>query len=701
MDGALSIRRLLFGLRPSSAYALSTRPGVQWTPDFTAGAAGLELETILNRYHHAYRATAIASGALKLVARPEEVRNPRQAWAALALECADAVYVWRRTRTWQSMLDPWVTSADAVLGVASVALGSRAMHVQPQVNGTAWTNRMLAVRVAAFPLGDRHGLPLFAGVGSQVLPHLMRRDREARRRIISHLTPLLTSAFFQALMLSHEMRRAARVIDARALRWADAELDAALVAEEAHFLDTVLAPSPQVLDEISSLLVVDRAAAVALAAAEECRIRSWLTNEALAPASPSTVTPEARAAHLEIVEAGIRRLSRRLRGGIRLGSSVADLVRLVGVKHHHPGAAKVAAGVISARGLLGAALFFEWFPGVDEETSRLVESAADVLVTAAAGLHQHAERHDPPVVAWFERLVYEVSATSAAAIGRVPTQRYASHALSAIRAVVAVADRFTPPDPDAGRRARARRTVGQRLAAAANEVAIVQATSRQVEHGTWAAIEQSRQLTLATLEVEGHWSLLDDLRVRHRSFVHNGIAQVLTAVSAGRHDDPALLAWLHQERVRIDVRLGRKAVGEPGDLEAIVAALVDRFAERGAMLMAQAYDLPAWTSEIGGTVGEIITEAVNNVVKHVPDRWTWLGILDREDGTVLVRICDFGTDFPVFLPGSGTGTETMQALAAMIDADIEWFQTSSGGTEVRIVLRPPTGPMETHASAAI
>ncbi len=149
------------------------------------------------------------------------------------------------------------------------------------------------------------------------------------------------------------------------------------------------------------------------------------------------------------------------------------------------------------------------------------------------------------------------------------------------------------------------------------------------------------------------------------------------------------------------MRLGRKAVGEPGDLEAIVAALVDRFAERGAMLMAQAYDLPAWTSEIGGTVGEIITEAVNNVVKHVPDSWTWLGILDREDGTVLVRICDFGTDFPVFLPGSGTGTETMQALAAMIDADIEWFQTSSGGTEVRIVLRPPTGPMETHASAAI
>lgn len=701
MDGALSIRRLLFGLRPSSAYALSTRPGVQWTPDFTAGAAGLELETILNRYHHAYRATAIASGALKLVARPEEVRNPRQAWAALALECADAVYVWRRTRTWQSMLDPWVTSADAVLGVASVALGSRAMHVQPQVNGTAWTNRMLAVRVAAFPLGDRHGLPLFAGVGSQVLPHLMRRDRDARRRIIGHLTPLLIRAVSQALLLSHQMRRAARVIDARALRWADAELDAALVAEEAHFLDTVLAPSPQVLDEISALLVVDRAAAVALAAAEECRIRSWLTNAASAPASISTVSPEARAAHLDVVEAGVRRLSRRLRGGTRLGSSVADLVRLAGRDHHHPGAAKVAAGAFTARGILGAALFFEWFTGVDEETSRRVESVADVLVTVAAGLHQHAERHEPPVVAWFERHGYEVSATSAAALGHTPRKARVGHVLSAIRAVVAAADRSTAPDASAGRTDSGRRTAVQRLAAAANEVVIVQSTTREVERAAWAVVEQARQLTLATLEVDGHWSLLDDLRVRHRTFVHNGIAQVLTAVSAGRHDDPAMLAWLHQERVRIEVRLGREPAAGPGDLEKIVATLVDRFAERGAMLMAQAYDLPAWTSAIGGTVGEIITEAVNNVVKHVPDSWIWLGILDREDGTVLVRICDFGTDFPVFLPGSGTGTETMQALAAMIDADIEWFQTSSGGTEVRIVLRPPTDPMETHASPAI
>ena len=701
MDDALSIRRLLFGLRPSSAYALSTRPGVQWTPDFTAGAAGLELETILNRFHRGYRAIAIASGALKLVARPEEVRDRRRAWCALALECADAVYVWRRTRTWQSLLDPWVTSADAALGIATVALGSQAMHVQPQVDGTAWTNRMVAVRVAAFPLGDRHGLPLIAGVGSQLLPHLMRRDHDARRRIIGHLAPPVTSAFAQALMLSHQMRRAARVIDARALRWADAELDAALVAEEAHFLDTVLAPCPQVLDEISALLVVDRAAAVALAAAEECRIRSWLTNEAVAPASPSTVTPEARAAHLDVVEAGVRRLSRRLRAGIRLGSSVADLVRLAGRDHHHPGAAKVAAGAIATRGLIGAALFFEWFPGIDEETSRLVESAADVLAIAATGLHQHAERHDPPVVAWIERLVYEVSATSAAPVGHTPRKRRVGYALSGIRAVVAAADRDAAPDALAGNGDRRRRTAVQRLAAAANEVVIVATTFRQVEHGSWAAIDQARQLTLATLEVDGHWSLLDDLRVRHRSFVHNGIAQVLTAVSAGRHDDPALLAWLHQERVRIDVRLGRTTSAEPGDLEAIVAALVDRFAERGAMLMAQAYDLPAWTSEIGGTVGEIITEAVNNVVKHVPDSWTWLGILDREDGTVLVRICDFGTDFPVFLPGSGTGTETMQALAAMIDADIEWFQTSSGGTEVRIVLRPPTGPMETHASAAI
>lgn len=675
----MSIRRLPFGARPSSAHALSTRPSVQWTPDFSAGAAGLELEAILNRFHLGYRTTAVVSGGLKLLARPEDVLCRRSAWSAVALEAADTAYLWKRTRRWQSMLEPGVSAIDSIVGIAAVTLGSRSMHLQPQIDGTAWTNRMLTVRVAAVPLSDRRGRELLAGVGVQLLPHLLWQPPGSRRRIIAHSWSPLTSAFVQAQVISSRMRRQARIIDARAIRWARDELDAALAAEEAAFLAEVLGPAPAVLAEIASLLTTDRAAAARRAAEEECRLRWWLSN-----GSATAIDRDERAAQMEVVDEGVRRLSRRIQGGVRLVSSIADVVEISRRTHRHPGAAFAARGAIAGRAVVGAALASGALARLtDDETARRMVSAADLAVIAATGVHQIAEGHDPSVIGWIERLVYEVSATSGALHGDAPDTGRRSHLVAVHAAMAAIRAATAAAEP---------RPVRQRLAAALNEAVVVQSTARQLRAVFEASLDQARRLTAASLDLDGHWTELDDVRVANRAFVHDGMAQALAAVARLDPDDSsgdrALRRWLDHERVRVEVKLGRLGDDHGGDLHAVVDELREEFGERGVYLLAETSELPSWIADVGSAVGEIVREALNNVVKHAGGDSAWCGVLLQDDGTVLVRICDFATDYPVFRPGSGTGTATMIALARSIGADIEWFQTATGGTEVRLLLHP-------------
>jgi len=235
------------------------------------------------------------------------------------------------------------------------------------------------------------------------------------------------------------------------------------------------------------------------------------------------------------------------------------------------------------------------------------------------------------------------------------------------------------------------RPVPQRLAAAANAALIVWATGRQVEAVVGSSVAQAKALTTSTIEIARDRSELHDVRVQYRAFVHDGLAQLLAALRSGSlDDDREIKAWIVRERVRVEAAVGTVDLGHAGDLVEGLESLYSEFDRRGLYLLWETSSLPEWFGDVAGTVVEIIREALNNVVRHAGCGSAWCGAVAEDDGTVLVRITDFATDFPVFRPGGGTGTATMIALAGMIDAHIEWFQTPTGGTEVRLLLQEPS-----------
>lgn len=58
--------------------------------------------------------------------------------------------------------------------------------------------------------------------------------------------------------------------------------------------------------------------------------------------------------------------------------------------------------------------------------------------------------------------------------------------------------------------------------------------------------------TAAELAGGVHQRRLDDQRVRHQAFVHDGVAQLLRAVATGGLDRQRLWAWTEQEIDRLD-----------------------------------------------------------------------------------------------------------------------------------------------------
>jgi hypothetical protein len=303
-------------------------------------------------------------------------------------------------------------------------------------------------------------------------------------------------------------------------------------------------------------------------------------------------------------------------------------------------------------------------------TRRLV-AVTDLAATVATALHEHAERHDRSVAGWVERFVYESTATAGVARGSGPEFVIFHALMTAVRSGVGLAQ----PRPGL-----------QRVAGAANEALVAWTTGNQVQVGFEACMRQAKSLTASTVDVVRDRSEVHELRVQHRAFVHDGIAQVLAAALSGDVPDRDLRLWLDRERVRVQAVIGVSSVGRSGDLASALPELREEFGRRGIYVLTETSDLPAWLTAVGGSLVEIIREALNNVVKHCDEPNAWCGVLQQDDGSVLIRITDYGTNFPVFRPGSGTGTATMISLAEQINSTIEWFQTATGGTEVKLVV---------------
>lgn len=637
----------------------------RWTPDFSAGVAELEVEAILTRYHLLHRASLVASGALQVLARPEDVVRRGAAWGALGLEAVTTACAWRRTRRWESMLAPEIAALDAA-GAVTVTLESRAVTTAAQATGFMWTNQNLIVRGAAAPLTSERGVDRLVALATVLAPHVLWPPERGDRAPLRHIAPRLALATATSLATATVLRRQAARIDARAAADAADAARAVVDRERTDFEDEVLAPAVLALRAAAALVYDEPETARAIAAQEEERLRGWLRRNDERLDEPFPIDTAAQvAATVDRVE----RLTHQVRAGVRAGTSLLAWWEL----RRSPGRTTVPA---IANGLrLTTSIAAMAAPSPRRSTplrSRWALTAVDAATVVTASAYERRHAADRRVRGWVDELSYGVAATPATA-GRDGAAASATSATStlvgAIRVGVALTRRAPWP---------------QRVAGAANEALLLGSTAWLVRGTVASIVERVRHLTEASTE---HAAALHDRELRERrlhqhGLVHDGPAQVCHAVAAGIVEGRRAATWLEAEAARIDAVLAG-APTPSRSIDEALGELAGEFQREGLTVVVDCGPMPEWSRRLGEPVLRIVREGLRNVHKHTDSVSAWVGGLDKGDG-VVVTVLDFSSDPNPFVPGTGTGTRTMLALARVIDAELSWMHTPAGGTEMRL-----------------
>lgn len=634
----------------------------RWTPDFTAGIAELEIEAILTRYHLLHRASLVASGALQVLARPEDVVRRGAAWSALGMEAATTAVAWRRTRRWESMLAPEIAALDA-MGIVTVTLESRAMSSAAQSAGFMWTNQNLIVRGAAAPLtSERWGEGLLA-LATVLAPHVLWPPERGDQAPLRHIAPRLALATATSFATATVLRRLATRIDDRAASDAAAAARAVIDAERAAFVDDVLAPSAVALRAAAELVHAEPETARAIASQEEERLRVWLRRNDERLDEPFPIDTAAQVAS---TAARVERLTHKVRAGVRVGTSLLAWTEMRRSPHRTtlPAVANGLRAAMSVAALSDAAND-RWAP----LRSQRALAAIDVATAATALLHESRHRGDRRVAGWSDELAYGVAATPATVGHDAGAARVTSTAVAALRAAAALTRR---------------RPWSQRLAGAANDALLMGSTASLVRGTVDSIIEQARHLTEASTAhaASSHDGELRERRLHQHGLVHDGPAQVCHAVATGLAEGERAATWLESEAARLDAVLA----GAPTPARSIDEALPElaaEFSREGLSVVVDCGAMPEWSRPLGEPVLRIVREGLRNVHKHTDSVSAWVGALDKGDG-VVVTVVDFSSDPNPFEPGTGTGTRTMLALARVIDARLSWMHTPTGGTEMRL-----------------
>ncbi|MFN8052689.1 MAG: hypothetical protein U0Q22_14675 [Acidimicrobiales bacterium] len=660
-----------------------------WTPDFDAGVAELEVESTLAKFQLLHRCSLIASGVLQVLARPEEVVRPALAWGTLSLDGANAAFVWWRSRRWRSLLSPEIAAVDRLAGLASVTLGTRAVSTASQAEGFAWTNRSLVGRSTAAPFTSTAARDRAAAFALLLLPHVAwppgGRCRDGRT-VLRHVAPGLVMGTAQSFFTSNAFRRRGKVIDERAAVVAGSGVEQALRNETLQFVAEVLRPTLDTLASARHDLRDQPDRAVALAGAEEIRIRAWLRASSAVLEAPVQVD---MTDDIVVSDRTNERIIRLIEGNARLLTSALALFAL----RRRGGGNTIAAATLAVRGIVGSTIMSDTITArIGLQRIQPLLSATDVAAVAATGWHQMSSPLDRRIAGWAEEFVYGVAATTGTARNDA-SARLSSAFISGNRVIVAMS---------------APRPLGRRLAAAADELLLVNCTACLLRGIVDAAFEQNRLLTESStsLAAQEHRDLLRDLRIGRHALLHDGPAQVLGALAGGGFDPVVMTRWLDREIARLDEAIEWIEQAMPPEqppLADAIADLADEFGARGVVVHSSVPTVPDWVDEHGRAVTGIVREALNNVQKHARGREAWIA-LDPSDDIAVVTIADSpsrrrGATAPTRprataqrRPGSGggTGTRTMAALARQAGGDIAWRPLPGGGTEVRLTVRRTT-----------
>lgn len=649
------------------------RSAQEWTPDFSAGVAELEVEAILTDVYLVYRASSVWTSLFQIVARPEDVRSRRLALAGLAIEAADIAYIWRRTREWRSLQAPDVLPVTTLTGLVSLPMLARAVHPVTHRDANAWAGGPLRCRIA---------------MHSSVTPDLRRNAASAAllaASVVAVPPPGTTRAGFgvlgppilmwavQSTVYAHRIRAEAAAVDRRGGELARDQMARLLVDERDEYLGAVLGPLPDRLRLIRSGLAERRPGSVTVAASEERRIRSWLEDHAARIGRPLELDPSDAET---LTRTTGYEFGRRGQLTLRVTSSVTLLSQLRKAVPRHPRLMHAVFALAIARSVASVAERHPWIHHrLGPERADTALGVLDVAAVGAAAALEHAEGHRREVAKWTDEYSSLVAATTTRTMWDGPRTVLVTAALSTIRAAVGL---LSP------------RPVTQRLAAAGLGVVNPPAARWMMKHLYEDTGEQGVRLTATATELAGagHQAALDDQRVRHQAFVHDGVAQLLHAIAVGDLDRLQLIEWIDQELDRLDAELEGSTAG-PVSIEVGLEGLTEEFRRRDLAVEAALDELPVWTRPVAGTVVEIVREALNNVVKHTDSRSVWCeaAVFPK---SVAVTVTDFSTATTgADGAGTGVGTRTMAALAELIGATVEWDRAPGGGTQVTITLVKP------------
>lgn len=633
------------------------------------GVTEREIEHLMARGYLAYRGALVASAALRMLAKPEEVAHPAGAWAALAIDGGSAVAEAAMAQARRSACVPAIATVEAVSGVMMGLMAVRSIGEFGWERGATWSCGSNDWRASGASVTSLRPAVRLAGLLAQSIPYLAAPGRPGGGQLRRQMLPELITFAVQGALLTDSLRWRARQIDARAADLAGEQTRLTLTLEEAALRRDVLASTIETLTKVRDLLGTDRQLARDLAVIEERRLRSWLeANAALLTSALSIDTADEEAGS----EERIRQVSCLVESGMRLTSTVLALARLIGSPGRTPRTVLVM-GAVAGRGIASITLLSN---RVEPRARQRVLALADLAAVASAELLQTQLDKTGAPTGWLQAFCVACAATA----GTVDGDPAIAHRTAAAIATVRAGSRL--------------RGIGSRLRrwAAASDELISLGSSTLI--GRWlisTVIAQSRTLTATStaLAMERNHFDLEARRLRHQAFVHDGAVQVLLWVGKDDLDDDQLRHWIDQELPRLEsVAQGDGdtfASSFASSVAQAISDLIEGFRRLGLTVELTIDAVPALPPDVGLTIVEILNEAMTNVFKHTIERSATCQVT-TVGGDLVARVTDHGTSARPVDPGSGMGTRMMISLAETIHGKLDWRTTAAGGTEVTLAI---------------
>jgi hypothetical protein len=632
------------------------------------GVAEREIEHLLARGYLGYRFALVASSALRMLSRPDELAHPVGAWAAWALDAGSALAEARIARANRTARLPTIAAIEGLSGVSMGLLAIGSVSEYGWERGAIWSCGSNDWRAAGASITSVSPIARMAGLAAQSIPYLVGSRRSGRRELRRQMPELLTFAV-EGLFLADSLRRRAREIDARAAELAVEHTRLAVTLEETALRADVLASTIETLTTVGELLSADPGRARRLASDEERRLRSWLAANAALLTSPLEVDTEAAEAGSE---EHMRQIARLVESAMRAASTVLTLARLAGIPTTTP-RSRLATIAVAGRGVASIALLSN---AMASRARQRVLAAADLLAVAATELLRTEMGPTGAASGWLQAYSVGCAATAGTLDGRPTLGRITAAGLATISASARLLEDGT--------------RMG-RWTAAADEV--ISSGSASIV-GRWlitTTVAQSRALTATStaLAMERNRFGLEARRLRRQAFVHDGAVQVLLWVGKDDLDDDQLREWIGQELTRLEAVAqgdGDTLVSTlSSSLPRAVSDLVDGFRHLGMHIDLSIGATPALPPDVGLTIVEILNEALTNVFKHTATRSAQCEIATLA-GALVARVTDHDPQPKPVEPGSGMGTRMMIGLAGLIGGRLDWQTTDGGGTKVTLTL---------------